>query len=211
IVSDFFRQTLENKIKWEIKLEKNFLEELPAILKKGVDKMIDILGELFATSPGGKGAGGGGFWGGLASTVIGGIVGGIGSLGGALFGGGTAAASNVVYQGSDVMPWIRAHSGALTHGPALATVGDNPSGIEAIIPSERFGDFFGRGQGGVVVNVHNYSRSNVGVREGSDGTRKIIDVIVGQAEEQVARSVITGGKVGRAMTSVFGLNRTGGA
>ena len=102
-------------------------------------------------------------------------------------------------------------SGGITTGPQLAMVGDNPSGREAIIPLERWGEVMGGGGGGdVSIVIHSPQPvASQKRRQGSDG-KEIFNIIFQGAKSAVASDIMDGGPVAKAIQASFGSSRSGG-
>ena len=101
--------------------------------------------------------------------------------------------------------------GGVARGPQIAKIGDNPGGLEAVIPSERFGEVFGAGGdgNGVVVNIS--TREPLKAERRRDGLREIIEITSAAAQQRVNESIATGGATHGIIAETFGINRRPGA
>ncbi len=111
-------------------------------------------------------------------------------------------------------PLIATQHGGITTGPTRILAGDNPSGVEAIVPLERFDEFFGRLGGGAHVRVEIDNRASelvsfrqVGQRQ--SGLATVISLAADLAHGRVVDEILRGGATGQAIQGTYGVSRRG--
>ena len=185
IVEDMFSQFIESKLNFDAIFEKNFMEDLLPMVKDFASQAMKAIGGLFGWFPSSAGQ---------VSQIFG------------------TPASNV---GAPAGPGAfdfsgYAARGGITMGPSLAVVGDNPSGREAIIPLERWQEVMGGAGGAPEIHIHAPTALSQ-KRSGRDASgRRFMELIFEGAKGAVAEDIVRGGSVGRAISSTFGTQPTGG-
>ena len=201
-----FEEMIKQKLNFDMFFEKNFLEELPNILRKGVDSMGKILGDFFS-------------WAVQALRLLAqsmGLIAGPAGVAGSVDQSGAyaqTAAPFTVDLGAATprANYVAMATGGITTGKRLAMVGDNPSGREAIIPLERWQEVMGSAGGGApTIEIHSPSP----LESQSTGTGKegqaLVQLVFQGAKQAVASDIMDGGIVSRSIQAAFSTNRKGG-
>lgn len=192
-------------------------------LNKIADKLLQMaVDDLWTSAFGGKGStGGGGFLGGLFGSIFGG-GGSVGSPGLPTTPnmGTVNAAKGRVFDHSNVVPFAR---GGIVRRPTLFPFANGTglmgeAGPEAIMPLRRGRNGAlgveasgGGGDGGLVVNITNYTDSTVSARKSKGPNGKMnLDVLVEPLEQKLASRLSRGqGALGRTMQGTYGLQNVG--
>ena len=206
IFGRMFETMIKQKLDFDFVFEKNFLEELPNILRKGVDSMGKILGDFFN-------------WAVQALQLLAqsmGLISGPAGVAGSVDQSGAyaqTAAPFTVDLGAATprANYVAMATGGITTGKRLAMVGDNPSGREAIIPLERWKEVMGSAGGGApTIEIHSPSPlESKSTGTGKDG-QALVELVFQGAKQAVASDIMDGGVVSRSIQAAFSTNRKGG-
>lgn len=200
-------------------------------LNKIADKLLQMAVDDLWNSAFGGNKGGGGSLGGLFGGLLSGIFGGNGNAGGfATVGSGAGSTNGVpnftgmakggVFDHSNIVPFAR---GGIVRRPTLFPFANGTglmgeAGPEAIMPLRRGRNGAlgveasgGGGDGGLVVNITNYTDSTVSARKSKGPNGKMnLDVLVEPLEQKLASRLSRGqGALGRTMQGTYGLQNVG--
>ena len=197
VVGEMFAGMIEQKLDFDAKFERNFLQDLGGVLQKFGAKTIDFFGSLFSAIADG------------ISALVKGAGSALGSLGGA--GGGGGIGSLVV----GALSLVGFARGGIVKGPTASLLGEDPATRpEVVAPlSDLTGAITravaaGSGGGGVVVNVIDQAGVNTEVNDrgrGAQGQREL-EILVTRT---VTRDLVGGGSISSALDQTRGLQRVG--